>query len=208
MGTVKRLCAALLFAARLYADPLPVAVVNRPYSHQLASSGGGVCTGYQPVFQMAGGALPEGLRLHTNGQIAGEPVRIDSGSIAVRITTPCSETLRDFEWAVRGEPILIVEPAELTLDSATPTAIALVSASWPGLAYTITSADGESAPAWLRVRPRRGRTPPPGSPLTGDRLSISIDPSLAPPGATARLLILAWQGCEQAELTIRFGTAR
>lgn len=208
MGTVKSLCAALLFAARIHAEALPPAVVNRPYSHQLAAASSGACTGYQPVFTLVSGALPAGVRLHADGRVAGEAARIESGAIAVRIATPCSEAVRDFGWAVRGEPILTVEPAELTLDSATLKATALVSASWPGLAYTITAAGGQPSAAWLSVRPRRGRTPPPGSSLTGDRLSISIDPASAPPGATARLLIHTWQGCEPAELTVRYGATR
>ena len=134
----------------------------------------------------------------------GEPARIESGSVLVRIATPCSQVIQDWAWSVRGAPMLFVEPAEIALDSTATTATALVSASWHGLPYTITGAGGEQGPQWLRIRPRRGRTPHQGSGLTGDQLSISADPALAPSGAVAELWIHAWQGSAPAKLTVRF----
>ena len=206
MRSVKRFCAALLvFLSEARGEPLPAAVVHRPYHHQLMTAGGMSCTGYQPTFQLAGGGLPEGLRLHADGRIAGEPAGAGKGSFAVRITTPCSERLEEWQWTVKGEPMLFVEPAELAFDAQATTATALVSGSWRGLAYSIATADGQPLPPWLRVRPRRGRTPPPDSPFTGDQLVVSVEPSLAAAGASARLLIHTWRGSEPAMLTVRFG---
>ena len=208
MGSVKRFWAAILLVLpQVSAESLPAAVVHQPYYHQLATAGGMSCTGYQPAFHLAGGTLAEGLRLQASGSITGEPTGIDSGSFVVRITTPCSEVLQEWNWTVRGAPMLFVEPADLTLDSRTTLATALVSASWHGLAYSITTIDGEPAPAWLKVRPRRGRTPPQGSSLTADPFAISVEPPLAPPGATAVLLIHTWQGSKPVKLTVRFAAA-
>lgn len=190
---------------RAYADHLPAAIVHQPYHHQLTQAGGMGCTGYQPSFHLAGGTLPEGLRLHADGRILGEPTRIEAGAATVRVATPCSETVQEWNWAVRGAPMLFVEPAEITLDSRNTTAAALVSSSWEGLTYSISTADGQPLPRWLRVRPKRGRTPPAGSPLTADQVALIAEPSLAPPGAVAELLIHTWRGSGPAALVVRFG---
>jgi len=206
MGSVKRFWATLLLLLpQARAESLPAAIVHRPFHHQLAYTGGMNCTGYHPLFQLAGGALPEGVRLHPDGRVEGKPARIETGLAMVRVSTPCSEAMQEWGWTVRGAPMLFVEPAEIQLDSKSTQAAALVSASWHGLAYSITTADGGPLPPWLTVRPRRGKTPPEGSALTGDRLEISVEPSVAPPGAAAELLIYCWRGSDPARLTVRFG---
>jgi hypothetical protein len=206
MGSVKRIWAPLLLLLpQAYGEALPAAVVHQPYHHQLVSPGSTGCTGYQPVFQLTGGSLPGGLKLHADGRIGGEPLRVEAGSMTVRISTPCSDRAEEWEWSIQGAPMVFVEPGELTLDSRTTATTALVSASWPGLRYSVSMADGTPIPPWLRVRARKGRTPPQGSSLTADQLAISIEPSRAPPGAKADLLVHTWRGSEPAMLTVRFG---
>ncbi|MBN8730099.1 MAG: hypothetical protein J0L64_06115 [Acidobacteria bacterium] len=113
--------------------------------------------------------------------------------------------MSDWAWTVRGAPLLFVEPAEIVLDSSASHAAVLVSSSWPGLSYSITTNTGGPLPLWLKAKPRRGRTPRQGSALTGDRLELTADASLAPPDAAVKLLVHAWGGKEPVTLTIRFG---
>lgn len=206
MGSVRRLrwFALALFPA-VYAESLPPAVVHQPYHHQLPAAGTLGCAGFQPLYHLLGGELPAGVRLEADGRLTGEPQRIESGALSVRVSTPCSERTTDWTWTVRGAPLLFVEPAEIVLDQSSSHATALVSSSWPGLAYSLTTASGSPLPAWLRAKPRRGRTPREGSALTGDRLELTVDASLAPPGAAVELLVHAWGGKEPAALTVRFG---
>lgn len=206
MGTVRRLrWFVLAFIPAVYAEPLPPAVVHQPYHHQLPVAGTLGCAGFQPLFQVAGGELPAGVRLESDGRLTGEPQRIESGALSVRVSTPCSERTSDWTWTVRGAPLLFVEPAEVVLDSSTSRATVLVSSSWPGLAYSLTTTDGSPLPPWLRAKPRRGRTPREGSALTGDRVELTVDASLAPPDAAVKLLVHAWGGKEPAALNVRFG---
>jgi len=196
---------ALVLCPLAYAETLPPAVAHQPYHHQLPASGTLGCAGFQPHFQLVGGQLPPGISLESDGRLTGEPRRIESGAFTAGISTPCSRHTTDWEWSVRGAPLLVVEPAEITLTGAAPQATALVSSSWPGLAYSITTSTGGPLPPWLRARPRRGRTPREGSALTGDRLELIADPSLAPPEASVQLLIHSWQGKDPATLTVRIG---
>lgn len=208
MATVRRLrWTVLALLPAVYAESLPPAVVQQPYHYQLPASGTLGCAGFQPLFQLAGGELPPGVRLEADGRLTGEPHRIESGALSVKVSTPCSERTIDWTWTVRGAPLLFVEPAEITLDSSASPATVLISSSWPGLAYSLTTASGSPLPPWLRAKPRRGRTPREGSALTGDRLELTVEASLAPPDATVKLLVHAWGGKEPAELTVRLGSS-
>jgi hypothetical protein len=207
MRTVMRLRWFILaLCPMVYAERLPPAVVHQPFQHLLPAEGALGCTGFQPVFLLAGGELPSGVRLERDGRITGEPVRVASGSFSVKVTTPCSERVSDWEWTVRGAPMLFVEPAEISLSSAASQGSVLVVSSWPGLAYSVTTRSGAPLPPWLRACPRRGRTPREGSALAGDRLELIADPSLAPPDVSVQLVIHAWNGKDPALLTVLFSS--
>ena len=206
MGSVTAPCLALLsLLPAASAATLPAMVIHRFYHHQLPFAGASGCAGYQPRFLLAGGELPEGVRLTLDGRVTGEAVRIASGTAAVRVETPCSCGEREWSWTVRGAPVLDIAPPEIVLDRGRREATALVSSSWRDLAYTVSNAAGGPLPAWLKVRPRRGRTPAEGSALTGDRLLLVAVPELAPPGARAELLVHSWQASEPVPLSVRFG---
>lgn len=209
MGTVMVLRLPILLAIPLaaWAATAPLMIIHRPYTHQLPFSGASGCTGYQPRFRLAGGELPEGVGLTPDGRLMGEAVRIASGVVTVRVETPCSASEMEWNWTVRGAPLLAVEPSEIVLAGKGGEAGALVSSSWPDLAYTVSNAAGGPLPPWLRVRPRRGRTPAGGSALTGDQLVLAALPALAPPGARAELLVHAWQGSEPVRITVRLAPA-
>jgi hypothetical protein len=184
--------AVLAVSALPAAEPLPAAILQREYAHPLHSPGAPGCLFNQPVWRILSGALPAGLRLDSSGRLAGLPTSPGLFRFTTLDQTLCGGAVRDWTLAVRGAPILAAEPREIELTSG-ETAFLTVDASWRDLPYS-----ARSASPWLRLRPERGRTPPEGSVLAGDRVAV-----LASQAGEAEIVLSAWGAAEAVRIRVR-----
>ena len=174
---------------------LPWAVVDRAYAPPpLEARTSGACNSGGISYVVVSGALPPGLQLSRLGYFSGVPLRTGSFEIAVRVSTGCSWTARHFNLVSTGAPLLSATPAKLEFVSSVKDAKFLeqvihVAATWPKLAYRVTSnAD------WLTAAAERGFTPRESSALASDAVHVRIDPSHLPPGKHQAVVSLSgWQ---------------
>jgi hypothetical protein len=199
----------LLFAARadleiLTAD-LPPAIVGRPYNPEpLIVGGGGACPMNNPSFRILWGDLPAGVRLSAAGYFSGVPRRTGTYPLLIQAASDCARVRREFTLTVGAAPILFLTPAELTIRyraGGPPPASGtlLVTSSWGDLAYAVDASGAD----WLSLRPLNGRTPVPGSALTGDPVQVAADPNKLKPGTyRAFVRASAWESLNQPLATV------
>lgn len=193
LNLLRALAPAVLAASTLpAAEPLPAAILHREYAHPLRGPGAPGCLFNQPVWRILSGALPPGLRLESSGRILGLPTSPGLFRFTTLDQTVCGGGARDWTLAVRGAPILAAEPREIELDSG-ETAFLTVDASWRDLPYSALSAS-----SWLHLRPERGRTPPEGSVLAGDRVAVR-----ASQAGETEIILSAWGAAEAVRIRVR-----
>jgi hypothetical protein len=95
-------------------SPLPEAALSTPYADTLVGAGGTA----PYTWQLAGGSLPPGLTLHSDGRIDGTPTA--SGDFA--FTVAISDTLGHTSQSSRSLPVIV--PVRPTSPSTLPDAIA------------------------------------------------------------------------------------
>jgi hypothetical protein len=103
-----------------------------------------------------------------------------------------------------GAPVLSGTPPKLEFRSsagqkqAPPEQVVHVSATWPRLAYQVTSSAD-----WVTSIPEHGFTPRQGSALADDAVHVRIDPSHLKPGRyQAVIAVSAWQALEALRVAV------
>ena len=167
---------------RFAASDLPMAARSVPYSAPIQTVVDGRCRNGNPSLFLTSGSLPKGVALNTLG-LVGTPEENGTFQFTIRAANDCASISRTFELLVTGKPILEAGPDQVsfscsnTAQTPAPKRI-LVSSTWPSIAYT---AEVRNA-AWLHVDQEMGITPDPGSALTGDVVTLTVDPTGLKPG--------------------------
>jgi hypothetical protein len=183
-----------------------VALVHRPYAPDpLVALGGARCSSNVVQFQVVSGQLPEGVTLSSGGYFSGTPRKVGTTEVVVRAWNSCGDTARSITLRVDAAPILLLDRDSVEFSykqgDATPREqTVFVNSTWRDMAYSI---DAGGVP-WIELRPLRGRTPTEDSPLRGDPVSVSIDPSKLGPG-THRAVIkaTAWLTSNEPVLQVK-----
>ena len=174
-------------------NELPRAIVGLPYRAMVRVDLDGRCPIGGVQVSVGKGALPRGLRIDY-GWITGAPEEIGVFNFALRAADSCATVLKPVRLVVTGRPILDVFPSALTIrltGSRFATESFLVSSTWHNLAYMIS----EPRAPWLSIRPASGATPPEGSPLSGDRVTLRVDASKLDPGVYHETItVYTWDG--------------
>jgi hypothetical protein len=194
--------------AGVYLRPviMPPAVVNQPISAPpLEISVTGECAQPGTHTRVTGGRLPDGIELDGMGRFTGSPRAAGRFVFVVEAANSCSSARQIYEISVTGAPIVALDTTrlEFTARAGEPAPLARsfrVGATWADLGYAIVIPD--NAP-WLTARPRTGRTPPKGTALTADVVSVFVSPQgLAPGEYSATLRIAAWPAPSSPEIAV------
>lgn len=186
-------------------EELPWAVVDKGYAPPpLEARTSGACTSGGISYAVVAGTLPPGLQLSRLGYISGVPLRTGKFEIAVRVNTGCSWTTKHFVLVSTGAPVLSGMPLKLEFRGSAgeagipPEQVFRVSATWPRLAYRVTS-----SAAWLTAVPERGFTPRESSALADDAVHVRADPGHLKPGRyQAVISVSAWEALEALRISV------
>jgi hypothetical protein len=185
---------------------LPRAIQGLVYSASIHVSVNGQCPSGNVGLHLASGSLPRGLRTTDDG-LGGVPTEMGDFRFLIEARNTCASTTRAFQLLVTGHPILRATPErfEFTVlpDSVPDSQIALISSTWPGLAYTLSTPDG----SWLTLRQAQGTTPEAGSAFTGDRATVTAIPRMLAPGVHRGTLIVSARDADpiKIEVTVTVG---
>jgi hypothetical protein len=185
-----------LHAAEAHAveQQLPVAAKGVAYRASLGIRSDARCPMADTALSLASGKLPPGLRLTMDG-LDGTPLETGHFRFIVRASNGCSSRTRTLTLEVTGKPILQASPDQITFTSKVagqkpaPRAV-LVSSTWPDLPYQVEKQNAD----WLDVSLSSGRTPPAGSALTGDAVTLTADSSKLKPGTYRGALLVSTPG--------------
>ncbi len=205
LGSVLVLLTARAADIEFLTEELSWAVVDKGYAPPpLEARTSGACTSGGISYAVVAGELPPGLQLSRLGYFAGVPLRTGKFEIAVRVATGCSWTTKHFVLVSTGAPVLSGTPLKLEFRSgagqpqAPPEQVFRVSATWPRLAYQVSSGAD-----WVTATPDRGLTPRAGSALTDDAVHVRVDPSHLKPGRyEAVISVSAWQALEALRVAV------
>ncbi len=180
-------------AVEIESVDLPRATAGLVYSATIRTSVDGQCPSGNVGLFLSGGSLPRGLRLTYDG-LAGVPTEMGTFRFSIGARNSCVDTTRELELLVTGRPILRAVPEHLEFtaspDSPPVTQTLLISSTWPGLAYSLSTPED----SWLTLRQAEGTTPEQGSAFTGDRATVTVLPlKLAPGIHHGRIIVSAWQ---------------
>ena len=180
---------------------LPRAIQGLVYDGPVRVSVDGRCPNGNVGLFLAGGSLPRGLRTTDHG-IGGVPTEMGVFRFSIGARNTCAATTRAFRLLVTGRPVLraVPERIEFTVspDSPPDSQIALISSTWPGLAYTLSTPDG----AWLTLRQAAGATPEPGSAFTGDRATVTAIPMKLAPGVHRGTLLVSARNADSIKIEV------
>ncbi|MBZ5609101.1 MAG: hypothetical protein LAP38_12640 [Acidobacteriia bacterium] len=170
---------------------LPLAAKGMHYSATITVRVDGRCDHGDVSLSLENGALPKGVELTASG-VEGVAREMGRFRFSVRAWNACASATRAFELIVTGKPILEATPDEVTFSCRTPAQAPapktiLVSSTWPNRPYTVTTRNAE----WLRVEQDQGVTPDSDSAITGDVVTLTVDPSKLEPG-TYRGSVVFW----------------
>jgi hypothetical protein len=183
---------------------LPWAVVDKSYAPPpLESRTSGACPLGGISYAVVSGALPPGLQLSRLGYLSGVPLRAGSFEIAIRVSNGCTWTARHFVLTTAAAPVLSSSPRALVFVETAERAVAVqtvhISATWPVLAYQVSSDS-----AWLTATPELGfmRTKSASQP-GGDTLRVRVDGHDLKPGSyQGTITISAWQAAEALRIQV------
>lgn len=202
---MRNIFALLCFLVPCSGETLPAAILNRPYRQDpLIVGGGGRCTQNNPSFQLATGQLPAGMRLTASGYLEGTPTSVGTYDFSVRVANACNSITRSFSVRVDGRPIFVLSEDSIELDYVVNTPLPaaasfLISSTWNDMPYSAEASGSD----WLIISPLAGRTPTSDSPLKGDRVSVSIDPTKLAPGTYRAVIhVTAWDATNQPAITV------
>ena len=163
------------------------------YDGRIETAGDGRCPGGDVELSLVSGALPSGLHLAAAG-ISGVPGATGYFHFVIRAANQCRWAIQKFDLSVTTRPLLVVSTDWISFvfeegDTTPQRKSVKVSAGWPDLAYTASAQK-----AWLKLAPLTGRTPPAGSPLSGDELAIEVSAAnLAPGSYSTKVDLSAWE---------------
>jgi hypothetical protein len=172
---------------------LPRAIQGLVYSADIRTSVDGHCPSGNVGLFLAAGSLPRGLRI-TEAGLAGVPMEMGIFRFWIGARNMCASTSRAFELLVTGRPILraIPDRIEFTVspDSQPVGQTVLISSTWPGLAYALSTPDS----SWITMRQAEGTTSEAGSAFIGDRATVTAIPlKLAPGVHHTTVIVSAWR---------------
>src|ERR1035438_7950989 len=160
---------------------LPRAILGLGYSANIRTTVDGQCPSGNVGLFLAAGSLPRGLRTTDSG-LAGVPMEMGIFRFWIGARNMCASTTRGFDLLVTGRPILraIPERIEFTVspDSQPVGQTVLISSTWPGLAYALSTPDS----SWITMRQAEGTAPQAGSAFIGDRATVTAIPLKLAPG--------------------------
>lgn len=166
---------------RFATTELPAAAMGVHYRTSIDAFSDANCTRGDITYSLAGGELPRGVVLTAFG-LDGVPREMGRFRFTIRAGTICAAALRPFELVVTGRPILDVASNEIAFAVGTAkdsmSSTVLVSSTWPSLPYSVET---HNMP-WLQVNQERGVTPDPESAMTGDVVTLTVDPAKLEPG--------------------------
>jgi hypothetical protein len=171
------------------ARQLPVAAKGVAYRALLDTRIDVRCLMAYITLSLASGELPPGLRLTMFG-LEGVPLETGRFPFTVRVGNGCGSRIRAWELEVTGKPILEASPDEILFRGEKGPRAILVSSTWPNLPYHVEKQNAD----WLEVSLNSGRTPPAGSALTGDMVTLRADPSKVKPGTYRGALVFSTPG--------------
>ncbi|MCX6626189.1 MAG: hypothetical protein NTW28_00980 [Candidatus Solibacter sp.] len=152
---------------------------------------------------LAGGALPKGLQLTMSG-LAGVPREMGLFHFVVLARNVCTAVPVSLQLLVTGKPILEAAPDEIAFSCPSPAQspaprTILVSSTWPNLTYAVEKRNAD----WLRVTQARGVTPGLDSAITGDVVTLSVDPSKLKPGVyRGSVHFSTWDGANSPDVPV------
>src|SRR5580698_9894087 len=133
-------------------------------------------------YAIVSGALPAGMQLSRLGYFSGAPLHTGEFKFTVRASDGCGWAGKQFTLVVTGAPVITVTPLRASFEGKAgenPREQQLrVSATWPRLAYLLTTSNA----AWLSAIPEHGTTPRQGAAMTDDIVHVRIDTSGLKPG--------------------------
>jgi hypothetical protein len=145
-------------------------------------------------YSVVSGALPPGIQLSRLGYFSGAPLHTGEFKFTVRASDGCGWAGKQFTLVVTGAPVITVTPLRASFEGKAgenPREQQLrVSATWPRLAYLLTTSNA----AWLSAIPEHGTTPRQGAAMTDDIVHVRIDTSGLKPGHySASITVESWQ---------------
>jgi hypothetical protein len=180
---------------------LPRAIQGLVYSASIRVGIDGQCPIGNVGLYLASGSLPRGLRTTDDG-LGGVPSEMGTFRFLIGARNTCAATTRAFQLLVTGRPVLRAVPdrIEFTVspDGPADSQIALISSTWPGLPYTLSTPDG----SWLTLRQAGGATPEPGSAFTGDRATVTAIPLKLAPGVHHGTLIVSARDADAIKIEV------
>jgi len=122
-------------ALQITTASLPGASAGAPYNVTLAASGGGSLT-----WSLAGGSLPAGLTLGSNGVVSGTPAASGSYTLTVRVDGGGRSTSKQLQLVV-AEKLAAVAPAEQVGEVGRPLQISIdAKGGVPGYSWKLSGA--------------------------------------------------------------------
>jgi hypothetical protein len=180
---------------------LPWAITERGYeAPPLEVRVSGSCPIGGVGYAVVSGALAPGMQLSRLGYFSGAPLHSGEFKFTVRASDGCGWAAKMFTLVVTGAPVIKVTPMRVEFAGKTPGEQQIrVSATWPRLAYRITTSDA----AWLTATPEHGATPRQGSAMADDIVHLRIDSAGLKPGHySASITISSWQALEPVRVEV------
>ena len=200
---VLALCCLTAVALQIRTEKLPWAIVGQPYRAEIDMGLDDRCMMADVRFTLVGGSLPRGLKLEVFG-LEGTPQEVGRFEFTIRAANQCIAIEKTIELFVTGKPVLGVSPGELAfeyhLGGDPPKArVVLVTSTWPNLRYAVTANGTE----WVHADPASGMTPDSGSALSGDAVTVSIQPEKLNPGTYRTTVVFStWMGANTPEIPV------
>jgi hypothetical protein len=158
-------------------------------------------------YAVVSGSLPPGIQLSRLGYFSGAPSHTGEFPFTIRASDGCGWTGKAFKLVVTAAPVLTVAPTHVAFDckagESPPEQQVRVSATWPGLAYRLTTANA----AWLTATPENGKTPRDESTIAQDIVNLRVSSTGLKPGHyAASITVSSWQALQavrvEVELTV------
>jgi hypothetical protein len=183
---------------------LPWAITEKGYeAPPLEVRVSGSCPHGGVGYSVVSGALPPGIQLSRLGYFSGAPLHTGEFKFTVRASDGCGWAGKEFLLVVTGAPMITVAPMGISfackVGESPPEQQVRVSATWPRLAYRLTTSNA----AWLTATPEHGATPREGSAMTHDIVYLRVDTAGLKPGHySASIGVSSWQVLQPARVEI------
>jgi hypothetical protein len=187
---------------------LPWAIAEKGYeAPPLEVRVSGSCPHGGVGYAVVSGALPPGIQLSRLGYFSGAPLHTGEFKFTIRASDGCGWAGKEFTLVVTGAPMITVTPMRLSFQckagETPPEQQVRVSATWPRLAYRLTTSDA----AWLTATPEHGATPRQGSAMAFDLVHLRVDTVGIKPGHySTSIEVSSWQVLQpvrmEVELTV------